>query len=94
MNRWLLDYRNRHGKLTQEKVATLANVDRSYYTKIENGVIPSVKVAKRIAAVLGFDWTLFFNQTCDEKSQICVIEKRETGAICAQDAMNTHAKPK
>ncbi len=60
-NRWLVEIR-RKKNMTQEKVAKLAEIERSYYTKIENGVIPSVKVAKRIARVLGFDWTCFYRQ--------------------------------
>jgi len=32
-------------------------------TEIENGnANPSVKVAKKIAAVLGFDWTRFYDE--------------------------------
>jgi len=35
-------------------------------TEIENGnANPSVKVAKKIAAVLGFDWTRFFDDEDD-----------------------------
>ena len=47
--------------LTQERVASLAGVDRTTITKIENGTLrPSVKTAQKIAQVLDFDWTLFF----------------------------------
>lgn len=47
--------------LTQEQVASLAGVDRTTITKIENGTLrPSVKTAQKIAQVLDFDWTLFF----------------------------------
>jgi len=36
-------------------------------TEIENGnANPSVKVAKKIAAVLGFDWTRFYEDEYDE----------------------------
>jgi transcriptional regulator with XRE-family HTH domain len=55
-------------KLTQGKVADLAGIDRSYYTKIENGATPSVKVAKRVAQVLGVAWTCFY-EAGDERSQ-------------------------
>ncbi|MFT8362958.1 MAG: helix-turn-helix transcriptional regulator [Sporolactobacillus sp.] len=48
--------------LSQQDVAHEARIDRSYYTKIENGLRPSVDVAQRIAVVLSFDWTLFFEQ--------------------------------
>lgn len=56
--------------MTQEKVADLAEIERSYYTKIENGLTPSVKVAKRIAGVLGFEWTLFFENECVKNAQV------------------------
>jgi putative transcriptional regulator len=57
---WLLIIRKKN-KLTQQQVACMANIKRTYYTQIETGSRnPSVKVAKSIAGVLGFDWTLFF----------------------------------
>lgn len=65
---WLEKIRNEKG-LTHEQVAEQVGIDRSYYTKIENGSIPSVKVAKRIASVLGFDWTLFYEQDCAINAQ-------------------------
>ena len=47
--------------LNHEGVANAANIHRAYYTMIEGGHRnPSVDVAKRIAAVLGFEWTRFF----------------------------------
>lgn len=60
MRKWLR--KNRLGKgLTQSDVASLAGIDVTMVSKIELGERrPSVTVAKKIAAVLGFDWTLFF----------------------------------
>lgn len=47
--------------LNQPELADSAGVSLSLVRKIEYGQRkPSVKVAKRIAAVLGFDWTEFF----------------------------------
>jgi putative transcriptional regulator len=58
-HRFLAKQRNTFG-MTQEEVSALARIDRSYYTKIEKGAVPSVKVAKRLADVLKFDWTCFY----------------------------------
>jgi len=44
---------------SHQDVADLAGIDRSYYTKIKNGLTPSVKVAKLLGYHLGFDWTIF-----------------------------------
>lgn len=56
---------------TQSDIAKLAGVDVTTISKIELGERrPSVEVAKKIAEVLGFDWTLFFtdDQARDETS--------------------------
>lgn len=45
---------------SHQEVADKVGIDRSYYTKIENGLTPSVKVAKRLGYHLGFNWTIFF----------------------------------
>lgn len=59
MRKWLKSYRDFYG-FTQKDVARKCYISRSFYTKIENGTKnPSVPVAKRIAEVLGFEWTLF-----------------------------------
>lgn len=47
---------------SQRDVAKLVGIDRSYYSKVEAGLTPSVKVAKSIGAHLGIDWTLFFKE--------------------------------
>ena len=49
--------------LTQKDVADAAGISQVAYCNIENGKRrPSVAVAKRIAAVLGVDWTEFFEE--------------------------------
>lgn len=67
---WLLGFRDKLG-FTQEAVASQAGIDRSYYTQLELGVrTPSVTVAKSVAGVLGFNWTLFFEDNvafCDNE---------------------------
>lgn len=65
---WLIDLRTSRG-LTQEKAAQLAGIERSTYTKAENGHPVSVKTAKKIARAFECDWTLFFENDCDEKGQ-------------------------
>ncbi len=50
--------------LTREKLAGLVDVSTSMIVKIEAGERkPSVKLAKRIASVLGFPWTDFFPES-------------------------------
>jgi transcriptional regulator with XRE-family HTH domain len=48
-------------RITMKQVSERAGISESYYCLIENGERkPSVDVAKRIAGVLGFEWTMFF----------------------------------
>lgn len=63
---WLRVIRWKHG-YTQDLTAKKAGIHRSSYTHIENGRRnPSVNTAQKIAKVLEFDWTLFFNQNGGE----------------------------
>lgn len=48
--------------LTQQEVADAAYIERSTYTKIENGAMPQVATAKRLGVLLGLSWTLFFDE--------------------------------
>lgn len=60
MRDWLKNKRELLG-LTQEEVASRADIKRAYYTMIESGTRnPSVKVAKMIADEMNFSWTIFF----------------------------------
>ena len=55
---WLVELR---GQRSQQKVADEIGIAQSSYASIEVGSRrPSVDMAKRIAAVLGFKWTRFF----------------------------------
>jgi len=48
-------------RLTQQQLAELVGVDRTLISKIESGAAtPSITTAKKIAAVLGLNWTRFF----------------------------------
>ena len=61
MRDWLKTIRLKRN-VTQEKVAELASISRSYYTQIELGIkTPNVDTAKKIASVLDFEWLKFFN---------------------------------
>ncbi len=56
----LMDIRLEKG-LTMREVAQQCGIDEFAYCMIEHGKrTPSVKTAKKIAEVLGFDWTKFF----------------------------------
>ncbi|MBQ1281475.1 MAG: helix-turn-helix transcriptional regulator [Oscillospiraceae bacterium] len=47
--------------MTIREVGDRAGISESFYCMIENGERrPSVETAKKIASVLGFDWTLFY----------------------------------
>ncbi|MFS0973322.1 helix-turn-helix transcriptional regulator [Enterococcus avium] len=66
MNDWLINLRNKK-ELTQDEVAKLAEMPRTTYSSIEQGRRrPSVENAMRIASVLGFDWTYFFENKVRE----------------------------
>ena len=54
--------------LTQQQLAELVGVDRTLISKIESGAAtPSVTTAKKIAAVLGFNWTRFFEDDSNDE---------------------------
>ncbi len=62
MRSWMKKLRH-ETNLTQEQLARMVGISRTMVTEIENAnANPSVKVAKKIAAVLGFDWTRFYDE--------------------------------
>lgn len=64
MRSWLADIRKGANK-TQQNVASAAGISQAYYAGIELGIRGkplSVPIAKKIAAVLGFDWTRFYEE--------------------------------
>jgi len=66
MRKWLVDIR---GEQSQQEVAAKAGISQNFYSWIEKGErTPSVKTAKKIAAVLGFDWTRFFEENTHEST--------------------------
>lgn len=63
MRTWLVKKR---GNQSQYALAAKIGVPQSTYASIESGARePSVTMAKKIAAAMGFDWTRFFE---DENS--------------------------
>ena len=66
MRTWLKNIRTEKN-LTQSEIAKMAGVDVTMISKIELGERrPSVEVAKKIAAVLGFNWTRFYEDDQDK----------------------------
>ena len=48
-------------ELTQVQVAKMAGMHQQSYSMIEKGyVCPKVETAKRLAEVLGIEWTTFY----------------------------------
>lgn len=68
MRDWLADFRQL-ANMTHEKVSVRCDITRQFYSMIENGErTPSVETAKRIAEVLNFDWTRFYDTDPQVKS--------------------------
>lgn len=60
MRKWLRE-RRKQKSLTQQQVAIAVHITQPAYGMIEKGKRnPSVKLAKEIGKVLGFDWQSFF----------------------------------
>ena len=67
MRSWLKELRHK-SNLTQEQLAKKVGISRTMITEIENGnANPSVRVAKKIASVLGFNWTRFFEDDSNDE---------------------------
>ena len=67
MRSWMKKLRH-ESNLTQEQLAKMVGISRTMVTEIENGnANPSVKVAKRLASVLGFNWTRLYDDDDDDK---------------------------
>lgn len=62
MRIWLIERRKSRG-LTQNVIADNAGISRAYYAQIESSIrSPSIRVAKRLAEELDFEWTSFFEE--------------------------------
>ena len=68
MRKWLIEIRNGRA---QAQIAEAAGITQQMYSAIELGERrPSVEVAKKIAAVMGFHWTRFFEDE-DDLTKTC-----------------------
>ena len=82
MRLWLFVARKAKG-LTQKDVASAAGISGPVYCGIELGKKnPSVKTAKRIAMVLGFKWTKFFD---DEGKEVADDASPEAAEVLQHD---------
>ena len=83
MRKWLIEIRKGY---TQTQIAEAVGISQQMYSAIELGERrPSVEVAKKIAAVMGFNWTRFFEDECeayerrDEDDQTQETENADAG---------------
>ena len=73
---WLIILR-KSKKAPQVYVSKHAHISQSVYSDYENGKKnPSVPIAKRIGAILDFDWRLFYE---DDEEQISVMLREFPG---------------
>lgn len=59
----ILEQKRKERGLTQQDMADKIGVSRQYYNELENKKRqPSVTAAKKIAQILGLEWTIFFTK--------------------------------
>lgn len=69
MRNWLIKLRA-NLNMTQADVAEKSGMKRTSYASIEQGRRrPSIENAMRIAKVLGFEWTIFFEKEVREMTR-------------------------
>ena len=69
MREWLRSKRTK-ANFSQSKLSRIVKISQNHYSNIESGNrTPSVSIAKRIAEILDFDWTLFYEDSGQEKSR-------------------------
>ena len=66
MRQWLIEMRKNAGK-TQAELAMMASITQPSYNAIEAGKNnPKPETAQRIAKILNFKWTRFYEEGTDE----------------------------
>ena len=64
MRTWLKDIREAQ-HMSQLEISERADITQPSYSNIESGKRnPSVEAAKKIASILGFPWTRFYEEDC------------------------------
>lgn len=64
---WLIAIREKDGH-SQKQISEQVGISQPSYHNIEAGKrSPSVPVAKKIAAALGFNWTRFYDETGEDQ---------------------------
>lgn len=62
MRDWLVSIRKKQS-MTQKAICDRLNISQPTYWGYEHGIItPTVQNAKKIGAILGFDWTRFYEE--------------------------------
>ena len=85
MRKWLIELRKGY---TQTQIAEAVGITQQMYSFIELGERrPSVEVAKKIASVLGFNWTRFFE---DEDEITKTTQNLRIAATLALNAVEEH----
>lgn len=76
--------------LTQAELSKLCNCGRTTICMIENGNLkPSVKLAKRIGSILGFEWMLFYEEEGEHEKNHSGNDGRGVGCAGAGDQSRT-----
>lgn len=72
MRKWLIDIRKKKG-LSQKSVCEAVDIAQPTYWEYEHGeCTPTVPIAKKVAALLGFDWTRFYDDQPINKEEKAV----------------------
>lgn len=75
MRKWLVEKR-KNVNIKQNQLAKQVGITREYYSMIENDRRnPSVDVAKKLGKIMGFEWTIFFEEESNESGLNIIRDK-------------------